>query len=139
MKPILPLHLLFLCLSLLIITVGCTLSTGDTTPVPELVVEFVFPANNLSIAAETDLQIQIVARSATTGITHVELLVDGVIVRTATPIEAAAVPVFVVDMNWLAEGDGFHVIEAIAYGDSGSVSTPARIRVNVIAAVTPTP
>lgn len=113
---------------------GCSLSNTATEAPSTLSVEFVYPANNLSIVAGTDLQIQLAA-SAPDGkaVARIELRVDGELIRTATPVETAAVPIFVAEMNWLTEGIGLHALEAIAYDADGSTSTPALLRINVIA------
>lgn len=119
-------------LALVVALTGCTLITGELTPTPAIPsVMFAFPANNVSVTEGTDLQIEIIARDEGIGISRVALRVDGVVIREAQPVEADAVPVFVVDMNWLAEGSGAHVLEAIAYRPDGTSSDPALIRVQV--------
>lgn len=113
---------------------GCTLSTSLSDESAPLVIEFVYPTNNVSVAEDTDLQIQIAARSNRDGVARLELWVDGELIRTAVPIEKASVPIFVAEMNWLASGAGFHVLEAIAYNTAGELLGSTRIRVNVASA-----
>ncbi len=122
----------------LLLLCACNLVTQSATPTPAVpTVRFLFPANNVAVVEETDLQIQLLAEDAA-GIARVELSVDGSLHQSATPVEAAAVPVFTVDMNWLAEGVGIHALEATAYRLDGTASTPTLINVSVTAAGTPT-
>ena len=120
--------------ALLLLLCACNLSTQTVTPTPAIpTVSFQFPANNVSVAEGTDLQIQLLAQD-TIGIAHVELRVDDQVHQDGKPVEAAAVPIFTVDMNWLAEGVGLHSLQATAYRLDGSASTPVIINVNVTAA-----
>ena len=110
---------------------ACNLVNQPVTPTPAVpTVSFQFPANNVSVAEGTDLQIQLLARDSV-GIAHVELRVDDQAHEDAKPVENAAVPVFTVDMNWLAEGVGLHSLQATAFRLDGTASTPVLINVNV--------
>ena len=120
-------HLLLIALLLLS---ACSLNTPAPPPnVPH--VEFLFPMEGVSVSAGTDLQIGLVATDST-GIARVELLIDDLPHQEARPVEATTVPVFTVDMNWLAQGSGVHVLTATAYRSNGTASEPAIIRVNVV-------
>jgi hypothetical protein len=120
-------HLLLIALLLLS---ACSLNTPAPPPdVPH--VEFLFPMEGVSVSAGTDLQIGLVATDST-GIARVELLIDDLPHQEARPAEATTVPVFTVDMNWLAQGSGVHVLTATAYRANGTASEPAIIRVNVV-------
>jgi Bacterial Ig domain len=117
---------------------ACNLTTQPITPTPAIpTVSFEFPANNVSIVEGTDLQIQLLAEDVI-GIAHVELRVDDQAHQDGKPLEAASVPVFTVDMNWLAEGVGLHSLQATAFRLDGTASTPVLININVTAA-SPTP
>ena len=83
------------------------------------------------------MQIQLLAQDSV-GIARVELRVDDQPHQDGKPVDAAAVPVFTVDMNWLAEGVGLHSLQATAFRLDGTASTPILINVNVTAAQ-PTP
>lgn len=110
---------------------GCNLITQAATPTPAVpTIGFQFPVNNVSVVEGTDLQIGLLAQDSV-GIARVELLVDGQPHQEASPVEAEAVPVFTVEMNWLAEGVGLHALEATAYRLDGTASTPALINVDV--------
>ena len=114
---------------------GCNLVGGDAalTATPEIpTVEFQFPNNNVAVVSGTDLQIQLLAQDSH-GIARIELTVDGQPHQTAAPVDSETVPVFTVDMNWLAEGIGLHSLQAVAYRLDGSASNPAMINVNVTA------
>ncbi len=120
---------------------GCNLVTqAPPTPTPAIpTVSFQFPANNVAVAEGTDLQIGLLAQDAV-GVARVELRVDDQPHQEAGPIEAESVPVFTVDMNWLAEGVGLHAIQATAYRLDGTASSPALINVHVTGtAQTPAP
>ncbi len=61
----------------------------------------------------------------------VELRVDDQPLQNASPVESDAVPLFTVEMNWLAEGVGLHILQATAFRLDGTPSNPALINVNV--------
>jgi len=112
---------------------SCNLAAQDSvvTPTPAVpVVQFQFPSNNFSVASGTDLQIQLLAQD-TVGVASIQLNVDGQPHQTAAPIDSETVPVFTVDMNWLAEGIGLHSLEATAFRLDGTPSDPVLINVNV--------
>ena len=124
-------------LSVLIVVSACLSACNLTnqevalTPTPEIpTVEFQFPTNNVAVVSGTDLQIQLLAQDAV-GIARIELYVDGQPHQTAAPVDSESVPVFTVDMNWLAEGVGLHSLQATAYRADGGASSPAIINVNV--------
>ncbi len=122
---------------------ACNLATQAVTPTSAIpTVSFQFPDNNVSIVEGTDLQIQLLAQDVV-GIARVELRVDDQHQQDGKPVEAAAVPVFTVDMNWLANGTGLHSLQATAYRPDGTASTPVLINVNVTEAAqgtqTPSP
>lgn len=135
-------RLLILLAALMLALCGCNLSTQPPSPSPTPAVptvSFQFPANNVSVAEGTDLQVGLLAEDAI-GIARVELRVDDQPHQEAGPIEAETVPVFTVDMNWLAEGVGLHALQATAYRADGTASTPVIINVNVTGeAQTPAP
>lgn len=124
---------------LLWVATGCNLlAQEDAPPSPDFpVVEFVYPLNNTSVLEGTDLQIQIAAQDTLSadqggGIARVELQVDDLFHQEGSPVESVTVPIFTVEMNWLAQGAGFHSMTATAYRADGTPSTPQTIRVTVI-------
>ncbi|MEP7294242.1 MAG: Ig-like domain-containing protein [Chloroflexota bacterium] len=126
-------HRLILIAALLLC--ACNLTQGEVIPpTPSIpTVEFQFPTNNVAVVSGTDLQIQVLAQDAV-GVARIELAVDGQPHQTAAPVDSETVPVFTVDMNWLAEGVGFHSLQATAYRLDGTSSDPVLINVNVTAA-----
>jgi Bacterial Ig domain len=113
---------------------ACNLVNQPISPTPAIpTVSFQFPANNVSVAEGTDLQIQLLAQDSV-GVAHVELRVDDQAHEDAKPVEATAVPIFTVDMNWLAKGVGLHSLQATAFRLDGTASTPILINVNVTSA-----
>ena len=113
---------------------ACTLTEQSTTPsIPT--VEFLYPLDNTTVLAGTDVQIQVLARDEDgAGIARVELLVDDQPHQQGTPVERPSVLVFTVEMNWLAEGEGLHALTATAYREDGTSSAPITIRLSVISA-----
>lgn len=121
---------------------GCNLVAGTLTPtpVPDVpTIQFQTPENSSTFVEGTDIQIELVAQdSIGDGVARIELFVDDRLVQQATPQVSSAVPVFTVNMNWLARGIGLHVISAVAYRSDGTPSTPANIRV-LVDLLDPTP
>jgi hypothetical protein len=126
---------LFLIAALALTLCACNLTSAppptSTPAVPT--VSFIIPTNNLSIAEGTDLQIQLLAQDSV-GIARVELRVDDQLHQESQPVESDAVPVFTVEMNWLADGIGLHALQATAFRLDGTASPPTLINVNVTAA-----
>lgn len=113
---------------------ACTLIEQPTVP-PFPTVEFLYPLDNTTVLAGTDVQIQVLARDENgSGIARVELLVDDQLHQEGSPVERPSVLVFTVEMNWLAEGDGLHALTATAYREDGTASNPVTIRLSVISA-----
>lgn len=123
-----------LILIVVLLLCGCNLTQGEIIPPTPAIptVEFQFPSNNVAVASGTDLQIQVLAQDSV-GIARIELVVDGQPHQTAAPVDSETVPVFTVDMNWLAEGVGFHSLQATAFRLDGTSSDPVLINVNVTA------
>ncbi|MDX2162797.1 MAG: Ig-like domain-containing protein [bacterium] len=114
-------------------TAGCTLDIIGTSGNPRPTVEFLYPADNTSVLSGTDVQIRLLGRDENgTGIARVELSVDDQPHQQGSPVEREAVPVFTVEMNWLAQGEGLHQMTATAYRIDGTASTPVTIRIAVI-------
>jgi len=114
---------------------ACNLAGFQPTPspTPELPsVEFLFPANQSTVVENTDLSLDLVARDAGAGIARIELLADGEKINEATPKDSTVVPVFRVNMNWLALGVGYHSLSAVAYRPDGTASSEALIIVEVV-------
>ncbi|MBZ0298385.1 MAG: hypothetical protein K8J31_01535 [Anaerolineae bacterium] len=127
---------------LLLATTACNLRVGTPTPfpTPDLpMIEFQAPVNNDRFDEHTDIAIALLARDSGIGIARVELLVDDLPHSEALPEVSAAVPVFTVVMNWLAEGPGYHSLTAIAYRPDGTPSRPQTISILITSPETETP
>jgi hypothetical protein len=115
---------------------ACNLVAGTltATPPPNIpTVEFQYPINDSSVVEGSDVQIQLLAQdSIGEGVARVELLVDDQSLQQGVPLISSAVPVFTVEMNWLAEGVGLHSLSAIAFRPDGTASDPAIIRILVV-------
>lgn len=123
-------------ISIMMVLAGCNLAAGvqpTALPTPDIPrVEILSPANNQQVFEGTVFDIDIVARDETAGVARLELLVDENPVNKATPVEASAVPILRVKMNWLAQGAGLHVLEVAAYREDGTRSDSALLNIEVI-------
>lgn len=105
--------------------------TEDPTPdLPR--VEILFPANNQQVIEGAEFDFDIVARDENPGIARVELYIDEELINEARPVDDEVVPVFRVTINWLAQGEGLHVAEVIAYRPDGTRGDPALLTVEVL-------
>jgi hypothetical protein len=114
---------------------GCNLNASQLTPVPtpDLPgVEFLYPSDGSGVIEGTDLTIDLIARDESQGINRIELLLNGIRLREAVTDDHNPVPAFRVEMNWLAQGTGLHVLTAIAYRPDGTRSDEADIIVEVL-------
>lgn len=123
------------CTLLLAALAGCNLIYGEPTPTPQRdapVIRFQIPANNAIFPEGTEVDIELLAEDPLgTGVARVELYADDLLHQTGMPEVSAAVPVFTVRMNWLAQGEGLHSLMAIAYRLDGTPSDPATILLEV--------
>jgi len=123
--------------ALLLLLAACNLGVdAQATPVPTPdipTVEILSPVNNQQVREGIMFDLDIVGRDPGAGIERIELFIDDQKINEATPLEAEAVAVFRVTMNWLAQGVGRHVVEAIAYRADGTPSDPFTISIEVLA------
>ena len=123
-------------LVLMFVLASCNLTPAASItaiPTPDLPqVEILAPVNNRQIFEGTQFDIDIVARDSNPGIARVELFVDGESINSTTPEDNATVPVFRVLMNWRAMGEGFHVIEVVAYRPDGTQGDASAINIEVL-------
>jgi hypothetical protein len=121
---------------LLCLLCACNLIAGTLTPTPPPnipTIQFQYPANDSTVVQGMDVQIQLLAQDAIgDGVARVELLVDDQPLQEGIPLISSAVPVFTVEMNWLADGVGLHSLSAIAFRADGTASDPATIRILVV-------
>ena len=126
------LPLLCFCLFL----AACNLmSEAEITAEPTLdipTVEILEPGNNRQIIEGTEFEFDIVGRDNGAGVAQIRLYIDEQLIGEAFPVEAEAVPVFRARINWLANGQGRHAIEAIAYRADGTRSDSAQITIEVL-------
>jgi hypothetical protein len=117
---------------------ACNLSTEPPTPTPELdvpIIRFQFPLNGSLVVEGTDVQIELLAEDPNgVGVARVALFADEMLHQEASPLVSAAVTVFTVSMNWLAEGLGRHTLSAIAYRPDGTASEPIVISLEIVPA-----
>jgi hypothetical protein len=123
--------------SLLLLTLAaCNLDLASNItpePTPDLPrLEVLAPPNNSRVVEGTEFVFDIVARDETHGIARVELRIDDETIAEAKPPETDSVPVFRVNMNWLAQGIGKHFVEVIPYRPDGTQGDPAPLTLEVI-------
>lgn len=109
--------LLTLCLS------ACSLTTPPATPIPTPDLpqaRFLFPENNAQIYDGAEINVDLLAEDASTGVARVEFWVDGIKINEGSP--AVAVPAFRAEMNWVASGVGGHTLRVVAYRADGTPS-----------------
>lgn len=124
------------CLLCLWVLAACNL-TANTAPTPAPTpdiptIEFLSPPNNSQVFEGFNLLLDIVAQDAGDGVAKVEFFVDGELVNEAAPEEANSVPIFRVEMNWVAQREGLHVLEAVAYREDNTRSDPAILNIQVV-------
>jgi hypothetical protein len=122
--------------SLCLLLAGCNLiSQAEVTAEPSLdipTIEIIAPGNNRQIVEGTDFSFDIVAQDSGDGVSQINLYIDEALIGEAFPVEEDAVPIFRATINWLAQGQGNHFVEAIAYRLDGSRSDGAKIVIEVI-------
>ncbi len=125
-----------LCLVLIavILTAGCNLVMDEPGPsLPPLpTVQFLDPQADAVVSEGDEVTIRLLAQDpGGTGVARVALLIDDLPHQEALPVVSAAVPVFTVDMNWLASGIGLHALTATAFRLDGTAGPPTTIRILV--------
>ncbi len=97
------------------------------------------PASGTRANVGAEIAVQSTASDAQ-GITRVELLVDGVIVRSdALPAPQTS---YTVIQRWIATSPGTHIIQVRAHNKAGTISDPVAIYIEVttsVALATPSP
>jgi hypothetical protein len=102
-------------------------------PTPDIpTVEIIDPPNNVQIIEGTEIMVDIVGRDSGVGVSKIELLIDGTTINNVSPFDNVAAPVFRAQISWTATGEGFHILEAIAYRPDGQRSDSALINVEVL-------
>jgi Big-like domain-containing protein len=128
---------LIFALFVMLFSAACNLVLeGQITPIPTPdipQVEFLSPANNQQVVEGIVFDIEIVARDNNPGIGLVELYIDDALINAVTPISSTSEAIFTTRMNWLGQGVGLHIFEAIAYRPDGTQGDSAIITVEVIA------
>lgn len=120
-----------LFLSVLCILAGTLAGCMPTATKPTIVI--VSPPSGSQFRDGESIGIQSSATDPT-GVTRVELLVDGRSVRVDSPPSAQGQPSFTLIQSWNAIS-GTHMITVRAFNAAGTVSDPATITVNVAPAI----
>lgn len=129
------LYRIFMYAIFILFVAGCNLEAADPTiiPTPDLpTVQFITPTQGDRVFENLDMPIDIVARDAMQGIARIELLLNGEVINEGEPEGDEAPFIFRVDMNWITEGLGFHVLSAIAYRPDGTPSDEEIITIEVV-------
>lgn len=129
-----PLNHIAILLWVMLTLVGCNLGTPQATPVPTPDipnVQILAPPNNAQVIEGTDFDLDILAVDESQGIHRIELYVDEVLINES-PLADPPQTRYRVTMNWLAQGEGFHVLRAIAYRADDIPSNEAVINIEVL-------
>jgi len=95
-------------------------------------VRFTSPAADAVISEGDEVTIALLTQDSDgTGVARVALSIDDRPHQEAVPVISAAVPIFTVEMNWLAHGIGLHALTATAYRLDGTAGPPTTIRILV--------
>ena len=127
-------RIIILLIAIVIGLTGCNLGTPQATPVPTPdlpTLQILSPPNNQQVIEGTDFDIDLLAVDESQGIRKIELYVDDILVNDSTVI-SGTLPQYRVTMNWLAQGEGFHVVSAIAYRSDETPSDETLINIEVI-------
>lgn len=133
-RAIIQRYIIILWFSFLLVLSGCNLGTQQATPVPTPdipSVQILSPPNNQQVFAGTNFDIDILASDTSQGIQKIELYVDGGLLNTNSVISGTQAQ-YRVTMNWLAQGEGFHVLSAVAYRADDTRSDETVINLEVI-------
>jgi hypothetical protein len=129
--------LMWCAAALSLMLLACNLATPAPTPLPTPdlpTVEIIDPPNNRQIVEGTAFAFDIVGRDAGPGISKLELYIDGALINAISPFENLTEPIFRAQINWVAQGTGLRVVEAIAFRQDGQRSDPAIITIEVLPA-----
>jgi len=119
-----------------VLLAGCNIEANRLAltpiPTPDLPrVEFLYPENNSIVIEGVDLTLDIVAYDETSGVTQIEVFIDGVSLQQVVPPDSLAQTTFRIETNWLSAGIGRHSISAIASRGDGVRSDEAILIVEV--------
>lgn len=123
-----------LVLLTVILNAGCNLVVDEPEPPPPPlpVIQFLDPPADAVFEEGEEVTIRLLAQDPNgTGVARVALLIDDLLHQEALPVISAAVPVFTVEMNWLASGIGLHALTATAFRLDGTAGPAETIRILV--------
>jgi hypothetical protein len=145
MKPFVKQKLLPWRLVLLLIIASFAVSACSIIAEPEdtqttftgvPVVNIAAPLANDSYYEGVGVNIIVRVENAGPDIARVAVTLDGEIIGEASLPNSSGAPSFVVTNGWVATGVGAHTIGVTASRNDGTVSTPAEVAINVVAAPT---
>lgn len=113
---------------------ACNLGQPTPTAIPTVdlpVVRFLAPPNNSQVYEGTDFSVDILGEDSQ-GVALIEFFVDGQKINEIRPQVGITSENLRVEMNWLAQGLGFHDLTAIAYRLDFTRSDEAHLQIEVI-------
>ncbi len=127
-------HFRFLTRLVILCILGLAITACSGTTKPTIVL--VSPPHGSQFREGEDVAFQSTSTDSA-GVTRVELVVDGAVVRTDSPPGAQAQQTFTLVQTWKAT-QGTHAVSLRAYNASSTASDPAAISITVAAAVVST-
>ncbi|MBU0495629.1 MAG: hypothetical protein KKB13_27595, partial [Chloroflexi bacterium] len=118
--------------------VACTCLPPTPTAQSKPTATIVAPANGGQVAVGQSTAIQIVATDAS-GVTRIEVQVDGALVGTAQSQTPQGQPSLIATQDWTFTTTGSHVIMAQAFNAAGQASDVTAITVQAVASVAEQP
>jgi pSer/pThr/pTyr-binding forkhead associated (FHA) protein/uncharacterized protein YraI len=138
MLAIMGIGLLILAILALALITGYFLVRGSGSPVAQVPsVVITAPANGSQVQLNQPVTVQATA-SDPSGVTRMELWVDGVKIAEATSPAAQGQPTFTASLQWTPAIPGSHTLEIKAYNVQQRVNEPTTILVNVAGNSAPT-
>lgn len=121
-------------LSAAAIAAACTAAAPlETSPpvaatLPTVAIGAPLPGATLPLGVEAQV---LLSASDATGVSRIDLLVDGVVVDTFTTANPAGEPQVAAQLGWTPNTPGAHALTATAYRPDGTASAPAVVAVAV--------
>lgn len=117
---------------------GCTLGFGgpEVAVLPEFggtpIVRITGPLPNATFLSGVSVNVHVQVSGAGPDIDRIEVFVDEALIATLPQPNPTGAAAFGVTQTFTAEGEGSHVVKALAYREDETVSEPATVTINVV-------